>query len=574
MTPYIGADGADAGPGRRVGDERDRHRPRPTAPSYTFKVTATNAVGTSAAVGRLERGDPAGDDLRLRHAGHRRLAATRGAVELGVKFQTDFAGAVTGIRFYKAAANTGTHVGSLWTSGGTRLAQRHVHQRDRRPAGSTVTFSTPGGDHGRHHLRRVLLRAQRPLLGHRRRLRLRRVDNAPLHALANGTSAQRRLRVRRGERASRRNTFGAGNYWVDVLFDPAAAPGQVTSVTATAGQASATVSWTAPSSGGPVTSYDVTPYIGSTAQTPNDRHRHPAGDEHDDHRADRRARPTRSRCARPTRRHRARRRPPSNAVTPLGAGTPGAPTGVTAQARLEVGDRELDGAVETAAARSPSYTVTPYVGATAQDAGHVDAPATSARITGLTNGTGYTFRVAATNGAGTGPASAATTAVTPRASIFELGGARDRRRGRHELGRAWASSSADVAGSITGLRFYKASDNTGTHVASLWSSTGTLLARGHRSATRPPPAGRPSRSPRRCRSPRARPTWPATWRPTGTTRSRRQRSPRRDRQPAAAARWRTPQSPTASTATARRPLPDQRLQLHQLRGRRPVRPGP
>ena len=35
---------------------------------------------------------------------------------------------------------------------------------------------------------------------------------------------------------------------------------------------------------------------------------------------------------------------------------------------------------------------------------------------------------------------------------------------------------SDVSGSITAIRFYKASTNTGTHVASLWSSTGTLLA--------------------------------------------------------------------------------------------------
>ncbi|WP_246550951.1 MULTISPECIES: DUF4082 domain-containing protein [Bradyrhizobium] len=35
--------------------------------------------------------------------------------------------------------------------------------------------------------------------------------------------------------------------------------------------------------------------------------------------------------------------------------------------------------------------------------------------------------------------------------------------------------SASVNGTITGLRFYKGSLNTGTHVAHLWSSTGTLL---------------------------------------------------------------------------------------------------
>ena len=44
------------------------------------------------------------------------------AVELGVKFRADRAGLIAGIRFYKGAGNTGTHVGSLWSAGGTSLA--------------------------------------------------------------------------------------------------------------------------------------------------------------------------------------------------------------------------------------------------------------------------------------------------------------------------------------------------------------------------------------------------------------------------------------------------------------------
>ena len=36
--------------------------------------------------------------------------------ELGVKFKSDIDGFITGIRFYKGAANTGTHIGNLWTS--------------------------------------------------------------------------------------------------------------------------------------------------------------------------------------------------------------------------------------------------------------------------------------------------------------------------------------------------------------------------------------------------------------------------------------------------------------------------
>ncbi|WP_182905468.1 DUF4082 domain-containing protein [Microbispora sp. H13382] len=54
-------------------------------------------------------------------------------IVVGVKFQSSQDGVVTGIRFRKGPQNTGTHTGSLWTIGGTRLA--------------TVTFSgeTPAG---------------------------------------------------------------------------------------------------------------------------------------------------------------------------------------------------------------------------------------------------------------------------------------------------------------------------------------------------------------------------------------------------------------------------------------------
>jgi len=38
--------------------------------------------------------------------------------------------------------------------------------------------------------------------------------------------------------------------------------------------------------------------------------------------------------------------------------------------------------------------------------------------------------------------------------------------------------TADVAGAVNGVRFYKGDDNTGTHTGSLWSASGTLLATG------------------------------------------------------------------------------------------------
>jgi hypothetical protein len=44
------------------------------------------------------------------------------AYAMGVKFKTAVAGFVSGVRFYKSAANTGTHVGRIWSNAGVDLA--------------------------------------------------------------------------------------------------------------------------------------------------------------------------------------------------------------------------------------------------------------------------------------------------------------------------------------------------------------------------------------------------------------------------------------------------------------------
>jgi Domain of unknown function (DUF4082) len=44
------------------------------------------------------------------------------SVTLGVRFSSTVPGRVTGVRFYKGPRNTGTHVGNLWSSTGTKLA--------------------------------------------------------------------------------------------------------------------------------------------------------------------------------------------------------------------------------------------------------------------------------------------------------------------------------------------------------------------------------------------------------------------------------------------------------------------
>jgi hypothetical protein len=50
------------------------------------------------------------------------LALDPNPVELGVKFHSDVAGFIRGIRFYEGLINSTTHTGSLWSSSGTLLA--------------------------------------------------------------------------------------------------------------------------------------------------------------------------------------------------------------------------------------------------------------------------------------------------------------------------------------------------------------------------------------------------------------------------------------------------------------------
>ena len=65
-----------------------------------------------------------------------------GAVELGVKFRSDVAGFVTGVRFYKGAGNTGTHVGNLWSASGTLLATA-TFSGESASGWQQVSFSSP-----------------------------------------------------------------------------------------------------------------------------------------------------------------------------------------------------------------------------------------------------------------------------------------------------------------------------------------------------------------------------------------------------------------------------------------------
>ena len=63
-------------------------------------------------------------------------------IQLGVKFRASQGGTITGIRFYKGSSNTGTHVGSLWSSTGTLLASA-TFSSETASGWQQVRFTTP-----------------------------------------------------------------------------------------------------------------------------------------------------------------------------------------------------------------------------------------------------------------------------------------------------------------------------------------------------------------------------------------------------------------------------------------------
>ena len=139
------------------------------------------------------------------------------AVEVGVKFQSDMAGTITGIRFYKADANTGTHVGNLWSSTGTPLATA-TFTNETASGWQQVFFATPVAIVSNT----VYVASYHANSGHYsvdvNYFQGKGVDNLPLHALVNGVSGGNGVFAYGASSAFPNQDWYAANYWVDVVF--------------------------------------------------------------------------------------------------------------------------------------------------------------------------------------------------------------------------------------------------------------------------------------------------------------------------------------------------------------------
>ena len=141
-------------------------------------------------------------------------------VELGVKFRSDAAGTINGIRFYKANANTGTHVGNLWTVTGTRLATA-TFTGETASGWQQVNFATPVSVSANT----VYVASYHANNGHysadENFFSAAGVDNPPLHALRNGVSGGDGVYSYGTSSLFPNQTWNTANYWVDVVFKPA-----------------------------------------------------------------------------------------------------------------------------------------------------------------------------------------------------------------------------------------------------------------------------------------------------------------------------------------------------------------
>jgi hypothetical protein len=388
------------------------------------------------------------------------------SVELGVKFRSDVAGNITALRFYKSAANTGTHVGNLWSSAGAKLATA-TFSNETASGWQQVNLAAPVAISANT----VYVASYHANNGHFSEddnyFLSKGVDNPPLHALTNGVSGGNGVYVYGASSAFPNQTWSSANYWVDivlrngpvpVLNSIAVTPANPIIFTGVSQQFTATGSY---SDGSAQNITSQAAWVSSNTAVAAVK----AG----------------------------------GAASAVSAGTTtitASLAGVTGSSLLTVQALPLaitstsfpTGVVNTAYSTTliAAGGTAPYTWSIA--GGALPAGLTLNTANGVISGTptnaGAVSFTAGVTDAGnpvqTATAALAITVASPPPSVVTLwpsttvpAGVDGGPDSPVELGVKFRS---DVPGNLAGIRFYKAAANTGTHVGNLWSSTGTLLA--------------------------------------------------------------------------------------------------
>jgi hypothetical protein len=139
------------------------------------------------------------------------------AVEVGIKFRLDVGGRVNGIRFYKSSANTGIHIGNLWSSTGVKLASA-TFKNETASGWQQVNFPSPVTIVPN----KVYVASYHTKVGHYSDdpdyFTNKGVDKPPLHALKDGINGNNGVFAYGSASSFPSQGWRSSNYWVDVVF--------------------------------------------------------------------------------------------------------------------------------------------------------------------------------------------------------------------------------------------------------------------------------------------------------------------------------------------------------------------
>jgi methionine-rich copper-binding protein CopC len=419
------------------------------------------------------------------------------AVEVGVKFRSDVAGVITGLRFYKGPQNTGTHVGHLWSSTGTLLGSV-TFTNETATGWQQATFSSPIAITANTTYIASYFAPVGQYASDAGYFATASVNSGPLHALQDGMDGGNGLYHYGAGGGFPGGSFNSTNYWVDVVFNSttqsttpptvtgesplpnatAVAPNSAVAVTFSKSVQASTINFTLLDGSGNPVAGAVAYNSGTNTATFTPSANLSASTTYaatvsgvQDLAGNVLAQPftwsfTTANPSAP---------PAVSAETPA----PGA-TGVGKSAAITATfSKPVEGDTISFVLKDGSGNVVPGT-VTFDDESNI---ATLTPSSALAAGTTYTATVSgATDLSGNvmaapfswsfttafavvgdtiwSPTAAPLVASTNDTSAVEVG----------------VKFQSEVAGVITGLRFYKGGSNTGTHVGHLWSDSGTLLA--------------------------------------------------------------------------------------------------
>ncbi|NLS04837.1 DUF4082 domain-containing protein [Rhizobium sp. P32RR-XVIII] len=194
-----------------------------TAGTYGIKVTATDLGSLAASETFNIAASTAATTYSLFSASNTPAQTNLNdgqQLEVGVKFQSNVAGDITGIKFYRSANDNGQNVVDLWTTTGTKLASASFTNTSA-SGWQTVNFATP-----------VTIAANTTYIAsyHTTGTYVATdgfftspVTNGPLTALSNAAAGGNGVYAYGGSATTGlfpTSTFDSANYWADVVFRP------------------------------------------------------------------------------------------------------------------------------------------------------------------------------------------------------------------------------------------------------------------------------------------------------------------------------------------------------------------